>query len=881
MQPAVEALTWRATLLALACVTMLARSEPGVTAARAVVPLTLVPFALLVAVRRIPQCRAIALTFAARLARNNLPIEVRESLARAEVMADRGSLHGESPELAALHLERLDARVDWSAFDAGVAQAHRRLLVTARVVVAAMVAVVVFQFHAVAEGVAVLTARGSEARFSLASLRGAQVIVRAPAYLRVVDATAPFEGTVIIHAGSDVEARARVVRPAVAFVAVCGDAVLPLTSDGQGSVLARRSVRESETWRLGRRVAGVFIPDGAVVVFETARDALPVVELKGAPKQLLLSETDRDGGVAIAYRAEDDHGLREVQLVLRSGTLEERRPLATLDGAHLSDSGASFVRTSAPFFRRAIGPVELRVEARDDGREGARWGRSEAIVVVPPALGTAEAERFKSLVMLRDHEVDRLAHRLVPAAATSVDPLAEWLVDLEDEREEIDASLGTSTLGLLVPPSVRSSVRRSVSKLQSLAENLPRRDSESGRKDVLSATEEVVLDLDGALRQLAWTDAKVVARRIGQQVQNASDSFRPTAPATLGDDLAHLDAAGRTLRVLGPLGRDLGDLIEGELARVKPLVAPEPGSAKFLLAALARRLARPDPSFGARGSGKGGTGDGRAGMGGEGSSEGTGSEGSDAEANAGGAGSTKGSAVDELAGEQQMLRRAGEGLTHEPLGGEREEREEHAKRLQSLGAADELRHGEGETQLRKAADLVRRGDFARARQAVNDAEHTLPKGSSRERAALRGRIQDEGTWLDEKLHGDAKVLAEDEKRLADRARQLRPTSRDEAVSKALDKSAEAMDRASQAFREGKIREGVDAQGVALDSLDAARDALQSEDAKGSDEAAHAAVPRTEEARAAAWRRRVIEGLAGRRDTKVPEAVQRYEEGLLR
>ncbi len=874
-------LAWRVTVLGLACVTLLARTESGVRLAWGLAPFAIAPWFVLRCATWVPWLRATISRVHRHFATRALPLDARASLPRAEALVDGPPVGRESVELARLHLERVEARVDWTSFEASVAAVDERLRLVARGVVVALVALVVVRGEDLAEGVAVLSANGSEARISLPAVRAASLRVRAPAYLRVPESTAPFEGSLVVFGGSELEVLARQRRADLDLVVTCGREVAPLASDGQGAVVLRRTVRESETWRIGRRVAGVFIPDGATLVIETARDSLPIVELKGAPKQLLLGETEREGGVALAYHAEDDHGLREVQLVLRSGTVEERRPLATLDGEHRSDNGASFVRTADPFFRKALGPVELRIEARDDGRDGARWGRSEAIVVVPPALGTAEAERFKSLVMLRDHEVDRLARRLVPTKEIGADPLAELLVDLEEEREEIAASLGTATLGLAVPAAVRNVVRRSAARLEALADNLPKREREAGRLEIVAATEDLVLDLDGALRQLAWSDAKTVARRLGQQVQTASDSIQAAAPVELGDNLARLESAARTLRALGPLGRDLGDLVEGDLARVKPLVAPEPSSAKLLLAALARRLARPDPSFGARGSGKGGTGDGRSEMSGEGQGDGSGGEGDAGDAAGRGAGASKGSAVDDLAEEQQMLHRAGEGLLRGGAMGDRDEREEHAKRLQAIGGADELRHGDGETQLRKAAELVRKGDFARARQAVNDVERGLPKAASRERTVLRNRLQDEGAWLDEQLHGDARVLADDEKRLAERTRELRRGARVEAVGKALDTTAEAMDRAARAFHEGKLAEGTTAQGEALDGLEAARDALQAEDGKGADDPAHAAVPRTDEARAAAWRRRVVDGLADRRATKVPDAVQRYEEGLLR
>jgi hypothetical protein len=90
-----------------------------------------------------------------------------------------------------------------------------------------------------------------------------------------------------------------------------------------------------------------------------------------------------------------------------------------------------------------------------------------------------------------------------------------------------------------------------------------------------------------------------------------------------------------------------------------------------------------------------------------------------------------------------------------------------------------------------------------------------------------------------------------------------------------------MERAAQALREGKTDRALSAQGESLDHLQAARDAEEGSDGRGTDDAAHTSVPRGEEQRSAAWRKRVLDGLAGRGSARDPEAVQRYEEGLLR
>ena len=878
VQPACAALA-RAAALFLCLVSLLLARTPALYAAAWILWTASITVAAASArFEKWPRARAYALRMHGYFACQLLPPALRKTFPRAEVLLASARRHGESVELAALYRLRLAESIDWPAFDAGMHRAAARIRRTRQGLFAVMIGVAVLRGEALVEGLAVMTAQGGVARFSLSAVQDAQVTVRSPAYLRVPDAAAAFGGTVVIHAGSDVEVRVRDSWINARDIVLEHRGILwPIVADGQGARTVHREVRESEVWRIGRRVAGVFIPDGASVDLQTARDSLPVITLEGAPRQILLGDTDRDGGVSIAYEAHDDHGLREIHLVFRSGSHEERRPIAVLDGEHRSDIGASFIRTTDPFFRKTIGPVEIRVEARDDGREGVRWGQSEALVVLPPAIGTAEAERFQSLVGLRHHEVDRLAHRLERTVPKDGNALAEMLVELEDEREEIEATLATSSLGLSVPFFVKAAVQKASFRLNELGETLPKRDLDGARNDLITATENLVLDLDAALRSLAWADAKVVAKRIGQQVQNASDSIHAAAPPSISDDLARLEAGARTLRILGPLGRDLGDLTEGELSRLQPFLTHDPGAAKFLLAALGRRLARPDPSFGSRGGSKGAPSDGRQGMGGEDAS------GDPSDGNAGNqsSGASKGSAVDEIAGVQKMLHGAGEALAHPSPFGDVAEREEHAKRIQSMAGADELRHGDGEARLRVAATDVRSGRFREARNGLAQVEKQWGQNGGNERKTLQKQLNEEASWLDEKLHENAQILAGEEARLADRTRQLQRSSKDVDVAKALEKGAEAMGRAARAFAQGQAIEGVAAQRDSLAHLGDAREGHRSEDGAKGDDAAHAAVPKTEEARAAAWRKRVVNGLSSRGASRVPEAVQRYEEGLLR
>ena len=131
---------------------------------------------------------------------------------------------------------------------------------------------------------------------------------------------------------------------------------------------------------------------------------------------------DQTEDVPIKYEAIDDHGLREVHLVLRSGTREERRVLARLDGETRTDKGGMSLKLRDPFLEKSHAPVVVTVEAKDnDPLTGPKWGASEAITIVPPDVGEPEARRLDGLRKLRDALVDTLAFRLSNVPPTEAD----------------------------------------------------------------------------------------------------------------------------------------------------------------------------------------------------------------------------------------------------------------------------------------------------------------------------------------------------------------------------------------------------------------------------------------------------------------------------
>src|SRR6202035_1372543 len=105
----------------------------------------------------------------------------------------------------------------------------------------------------------------------------------------------------------------------------------------------------------------------------------------------------------IKYEATDDHGLREVHLVLRSGTREERRVLAHLDGETQSSKGGQMLKLRDPFLRKSHAPVEAK---DNDPLTGPKWGASPALTLIPPDVGEPEARRLAGLRAVRDALVD-------------------------------------------------------------------------------------------------------------------------------------------------------------------------------------------------------------------------------------------------------------------------------------------------------------------------------------------------------------------------------------------------------------------------------------------------------------------------------------------
>jgi hypothetical protein len=155
-----------------------------------------------------------------------------------------------------------------------------------------------------------------------------------------------------------------------------GTSEVPFVDDGAGGVVARWPLAESVSLGVSARFGEVVIREPEEDPHHVHRDEPPKVTLEGAPRRVTIATDEDDGTIPVRYEAEDDHGLREVHLVLRSGVREERRVLAHLDGEIRQDRGGYLLRRTDPFLKKSHAPVEVTVEAKDnDPVTGPKWGR--------------------------------------------------------------------------------------------------------------------------------------------------------------------------------------------------------------------------------------------------------------------------------------------------------------------------------------------------------------------------------------------------------------------------------------------------------------------------------------------------------------------------
>jgi hypothetical protein len=451
------------------------------------------------------------------------------------------------------------------------------------------------------EGLDVLAARRGVAPLDMVWLEGLTVVVQPPPYLRTPEHRLQPRGDSAPE-GSTLVVRGTPPRLGRRLVLSDGEREVPFTTDGTDGQVARWTVKGDATLHVAARFGDVLIREPEPLEVQGIPDVVPLVVLEGAPRRLELAELDR---LELRYMAVDDHGLREIDLVLRSGGREERRVLEKLDGQSRVEQGAQALDAGDAFVQRMFLPVTVAIEARDnDVLEGGRWGQSEAITIVPPPVGAPEAARYKVLLSARDRLVELLG----------------WLVELppETDARSRDAELGkrraeaTQSLrdAAEKPPRDAPLPRRLVAFLLGQARRLEERPR--AKTTPAQRIEEVVLAVDAAMRSLATSDAQTVAKRLGDAAEEAADAFvvaqnpekvgRGTARAALA--LGVLDVGAENLGVLEGLGVDLSSVTRGELRRIRRATTQKSYlHAELAARHLAARLRRPTPSFGSTGGG--------------------------------------------------------------------------------------------------------------------------------------------------------------------------------------------------------------------------------------------------------------------------------------
>jgi len=835
-----------------------------------------------------------------------------------------------SPELARLHVDRSVGRIPPRLVAARGDRLAQRLRVGAIVVGLLGAAGAVADPPRVLEGLDVLAARKGIAPIPMVFLEGLSVLVQAPAYLRLADrhADPTFSQA---PAGSTLVVRGVPVRPGRTLVLTDGTREVPFSSEGGEGLVGRWTVAASAELWVAARFGEVLVREPQPIRVAALPDRAPVVTLEGAPKELMLEGLER---IELSYSARDDHGLRQIDLVLRSGAREERRVLEKLDGQSRTDRGAQALDAGDPFVRRMFLPIVVTIEAKDnDVLTGAKWGQSAAITIQPPPLGAPEVARYRALVTARAAVVDLLGWWLTEATKGD----AAVRRTLVDRRKEVAGTLRQAAVdaaaGLRVPPGLSAFLVGQARRL----ETAPASVAPDGH------LEDVLLAVDSAVRTLGTRDAGSVAKRLGDVAEEAAIAFgeaRGTERVRRGTERAEaalgvLEVGRRNLAELDELGADLGSVTRGELSRIRRAMASRSlYHAELAARHLAARLHRPEPSFSAASGSKGGGVEGGK-QSGEADPEASPSEAS--------------RRFDELAGELSDLTREHAALVeqverdldHASEAAESEElRREATEKARALREAlDDLpRSGPREGSGRAAAALGREHGSAMAERLERlELEEAMNSGKTareltaeaQEKAAAPESIADVTDpaalgRADEALK-DAMAFAEraleamrrdaearSRARLGEAAEQERSIERrlgglteraesgdarlPEALVDRLRRARDAMKSAAGELGEGHgepalghqreaqrmLEQGSTGRTTDGESGHADGSASSGDDDGGKALGTRAKVPGADDGRRAQdFRRRVLEGLGKERGARLEPAIRRYAEGLLK
>lgn len=850
---------------------------------------------------------------------------------RAEALSRRAEQDQSvgSPELARLHLGRVLSRVSFDAVGRTAQRyAGRRAWIAFALLTSAGAGVLVEPMRIV-EGLDVLLARGGVAPLPLSWLSMTRVSVTPPTYLRASEQRISGTFPNALPQGSRITVRGVPQRLGRRIVLTDGQREEPFVDDGSENLVAHWTLKESAALRVAARFGDVLVVEPSVLELTAIADQAPRIELEGAPRTVHLRDLSR---LELRFVAQDDHGLRQIDLVLRSGAHEDRRVLMRLDGQSKTEQGAHALDPRDAFLRRMFLPVVATIEGRDnDAVTSAKWGKSAAVTILPPRVGELEAARLAALEAARDRLLDLLEHQIATERDQKGRSREERTVRQKAEKLFWQqAILGLKSVASDEPAGVGVSSGLSAFLLGQ-ARGLEKRTADPRRR-----TEDVLLASDAAIRALATRDAQAVSKRLGdvaEEVAEAARIARDSEQRALGIQRAELalgvlDEGTRNLVTLGTLGADLGDVAAGETRRIRRGRSAD----NFLEAELAgrhlaARLRRPAPSFSSPGGG------------GVEAGQGSSSPGESSEADR--QFDQLMSELEDLAAEHaEGIRRVEQALADAERGTDTEDlKREATERARAL--RERLRDLPGawaqEGSARAAAALARElaASMAQGLEGLDFKDAVDSGRSAQLKLEEAGRLAKDtsrtANWLDEKSLGEVtrelqehlswaeKQLArlkeqargraaadlasagERESELARKAGNLagRGVHSDaklpEELSDALERAESAMQQAARELSEGRGDEGLELQREAQRLLERSNSGRTSDgddkgrgrqDGQDSDGQRHelsssGTVPAADKARRAEqFRKRVLDGLSRERRGRLGPAVERYAEDLL-
>jgi len=865
--------------------------------------------------------------------------EIAERAARAISLLEAPST-GTSEELAELHVSRTIAALPRDRVEHGASRLAFFYGIAAFAFAAVAFASCASNPWGLVEGADVLLAREGKAPMPLIWLVDLDVVARPPDYLHQEERRVS-SGETELPNGALLTVHGVPVHSGRRLFLTDGKSEVPLVGDGTERVVARWPLSGDSSLRVIAKFGDVVIEEPRALDIRAIMDEKPAVHLESAPRTLQLAAPNA-ADIDIRYEARDDHALREVHLVLRSGSREERRVLAKLDGETKNDRGGHVLRLSDPFLKKSHAPIEVTVEAKDnDPITGPKWGASEAITVIPPDVGEPEAQRLDGLRELRNVLVDSLASRLAPELPADH---AAFLAEEEKRSAEaislVDQVANANYSGARLPGRLRAILRGQERKMADALARQKASLNAQTRAAVVHANERFALVVDAMIAGQGQRDSREASEKLadvadelsaelGLLGRDASQEVRENGGRRIESFEHVLKGGEKSLFRLGALGKELGEITNAYLLRIeRARGANDFAHAELAAQDLSTRLHTPDPSFGAKGKGRGGAGESG---GGEGMPSEADSEGSDVEQAFNEAAQDLERLSEDHAGNIGKVEQALSGAeSEEDKSALKEEGKKHAeavrqatKNLPTVGGGSDTWTGKAALAREHAEQTARSMEQGNPADAVVAGQNALQALEEAKRLASRERwgsktqgeeqldearrkLEPEVRWAEKQLQemkkkasdrarGELQKRGEEEGQLADRVRALGKKGREgesmpESALDALESAERLARNASESLKQGDSERALDQQRQSQQKLSAAKHAMEDgeDDGRGPNEsrssrsAGEAGIPKADAHKGPEeFRRRVMKGLGQATGSKERDAVKRYAEGLLK